>query len=190
MRKAVMVTIVFGLFVYCTILPGNATGETNMKILQIQWQRLVDKQGRTCDRCGTTESSVEDAFQKLKRSLRELDIEVVLEKKALSASAFKKDPLESNRIWIAGRPIEEWLSATVGKSQCCSTCGDSECRTITVDTKTYEAIPAELIVKAGFLAATQLVEAPSVRTCCPSSDQAKKGRPTTCCPQPEKQQNK
>ena len=187
MRKAVMVTIVFGLFVYCTILPGNTTGETNMKILQIQWQRLVDKQGRTCDRCGTTESSVEDAFQKLKRSLRELDIEVVLEKKALSPSAFKKDPLESNRIWIAGRPIEEWLSAIIGKSQCCSTCGDSECRTITVGTKTYEAIPAELIVKAGFLAATQLVEAPSIKACCPSSDQVKKGEPT-CCPQPEKQQ--
>ncbi len=36
MRKAVMVTIVFGLFVYCTILTGNATGEPNMKILQIQ----------------------------------------------------------------------------------------------------------------------------------------------------------
>ncbi len=189
MRKAVMVTIVFGLFVYCTILTGNATGEPNMKILQIQWQRLVDKQGRTCDRCGTTESSVEEAYQKLKRSLKELDIDVVLEKKALSLSAFKKDPLESNRIWIAGKPIEEWLSATIGQSQCSSTCGDSECRTITIDTKSYEAIPAELIVKAGFLAATQLLEAPSIKPCCPSSDQVKKGQPT-CCPQPKKQRNK
>ena len=189
MRKAVIITIVFSLFVYCTIVIANATGEPNMKVLQIRWQRLVDKQGRTCDRCGTTETSVEDAFQTLKRSLKELDIEVVLEKKALSPSAFSKDPLESNRIWIAGKPIEEWLSATIGKSQCCSTCGDSECRAIIIDGKTYEAIPAELIVKAGLLAATQLVVTPSVKTCCPSLEQVKKAKPP-CCPQPEKQQDK
>src|SRR5512136_221256 len=180
MRKALIISIVFSLFIFCTTVTGNAAGEPNMKILEIQWQRLVDKQGQTCDRCGTTETAVEDAFQKLKRSMKEVDIEVVLEKKALSPSAFSKDPLESNRIWIAGRPIEEWLSAIIGKSQCCSTCGDSECRTITVGTKTYEAIPAELIVKAGFLAATQLVEAPSIKACCPSFDQVKKGKPTCC----------
>ena len=188
MRKALIITIVFSLFISCTHVIGNATGEPNTKILQIQWQRLVDKQGRTCDRCGTTGTSVEAAFQKLKRSLKEVDIEVVLEKKTLSPSDFSKDPLESNRIWIAGKPIEEWLSATIGKSQCCSTCGDSECRTIIVDSKIYEAIPAELIVKAGLLAATQLVATPSVKPCCPPPEQVKKVKPP-CCPQPEKQQN-
>ena len=181
MRKALIITMVFSLFSLCATLTGTATGEPNMKILHIQWQRLVDKQGQTCDRCGTTESSVEDAVQKLKRSLKEVDIEVILEKKALSPSAFSKDPLESNRIWIAGKPIEEWLSATSGKSQCCSTCGDSECRTIIVDGKTYEAIPAELIVKAGLLAATQLVASPSVKPCCPPPEQVKKVKPP-CCP--------
>ena len=181
MRKALIITMAFSLFSFCATLAGTATGEPNMKILHIQWQRLVDKQGQTCDRCGTTESSVEDAVQKLKRSLKEVDIEVILEKKALSPSAFSKDPLESNRIWIAGKPIEEWLSATNGKSQCCSTCGDSECRTIIVDGKTYEAIPAELIVKAGLLAATQLVASPSVKPCCPPPEQVKKVKPP-CCP--------
>src|SRR5512136_1774928 len=189
MRKALIISIVFSLFIFCTTVTGNAAGEPNIKILEIQWQRLVDKQGQTCDRCGTTETAVEDAFQKLKRSMKEVDIEVVLEKKALSPSAFSKDPLESNRIWIAGKPIEEWLSATIGKSQCCSTCGDSECRTMIVDNKIYEAIPAELIVKAGLLAATQLVVTPSVKTCCPSLEQAKKAKPP-CRPQSEKQQNK
>jgi len=132
-----------------------------MKVLKICWQRLVDEQGQTCDRCGTTEAAIQDALQKLKRTLRELDIDVVLEKKALSPSMFSKDPLQSNRIWVDGEPIEKWLSATSGQSQCCSACGDSECRTVTVDGKTYEAIPGELIIKAGLLASAQLLHGDS-----------------------------
>jgi hypothetical protein len=144
-------------------------GEKQMKVLHIRWQRLVDEQGQTCDRCGTTETQVDDAIQKLKRALKELDIDVVLEKKALSASTFSKDPLQSNRIWIAGEPIERWLSATAGQSQCCSTCGDSECRTVTVDGKTYEAIPAELIVRAGLLASASLLGGEPPGVCCPTA---------------------
>lgn len=136
-----------------------------MKKLKIVWQRLVDERGQTCDRCGTTETAVKEAVQMLKRALKELGIDVVLEKKILRPSTFLKDPLESNRIWVAGKPIEKWLSATSGQSRCCSTCGDSDCRTVTVDGNTYEAIPAELIVKAGLLAGAQLLHGePGART--------------------------
>ena len=88
------------------------------------------------------------------------------DKKALSPSTFSKDPVQSNRIWIAGEPIEKWLLATTGKSQYCSTCRDSECRTVKVDGKTYEAIPAELIVKAGLLASAQLLHGEPYSVCC------------------------
>jgi hypothetical protein len=155
-----------------------------MKKLHIIWQRLVDEQGRTCDRCGMTETAVGDAVEKLKRSLKELNIDVVLKKEILSPSTFRKDPLESNRIWIAGQPIEKWLSATSGQSKCCSTCGDSDCRTVTVDGKTYEAIPAELIVKAGLLAGAQLLNDESGATCCPPSEPPQKSR--KCCPSSSK----
>lgn len=151
-----------------------------MKKLQIVWQRLVDEGGQTCKRCAATETAVEEAAQKLKDSLKELGIDVVLEKKALSASTFLKDPLESNRIWIAGEPIEKWLSATTGQSKCCSTCGDSECRTVTVEGKTYEAIPAELIVKAGLLAGAQLLRSDPHGSCCPPAESLKKS--SGCCP--------
>ena len=60
----------------------------------------------------------------------------------------------SNRIWIAGKPIEEWLEGTVGSSRCCSVCGDSECRTVEVRGTTFEAIPEQLILKAALLAAS------------------------------------
>lgn len=153
-----------------------------MKTLKIRWQRLVDEQGKTCERCGTTELTIRDAVDTLRRSMEPLGMDVVLEKKGISPSEFSRDPLESNRIWIAGEPIERWLSATSGKSRCCSTCGDSDCRTITVDGKTHEAIPAELIVRAGLLAVARLmgVEPSSPAGCClptkPSSGES------GCCP--------
>jgi hypothetical protein len=146
-----------------------------MKTLRIKWQRLVDEQGQTCDRCGSTETAVENALRKLKSSMYPLGIDVLLEKEALSPSAFSRAPLESNRVWISERPIEEWLSATSGKSQCCAACGDSECRTLTVDGKTYEAIPAELIIKAGLLAASQLLEGAEPAPCCQPAESSESG---------------
>lgn len=129
-----------------------------MKTLPVRWQRLVDAAGATCPRCGATGDAVESAVEILGRALRELGIEVVLTTEALEPAAFAGAPLESNRIWIGGLPIEWWLSAGSGQSQCCSACGDAECRTVTVDGRTYEAIPVELILKAGLLAAARLLQ--------------------------------
>jgi hypothetical protein len=180
MKKAVSIIIALGLFAGGIIAAGQTPQAANPRSLQILWQRLVDKQGQTCDRCGETETAVADAFQMLKRSLEKLDIEVILEKKVIAPAAFSKAPLESNRLWIAGKPIEEWLAATFGKSQCSSSCGDSECRTIVIDKTAYEAIPAELIVKAGLLAAAQIMTAPATKTCCPSPQKDKKVKSSGC----------
>ena len=61
-----------------------------MKTLEIRWQRLVDEQGETCERCGATEGAVEDAMQMLKQSVKGLGVDVVLNKSTLDNSAFKK----------------------------------------------------------------------------------------------------
>lgn len=151
-----------------------------MRKLRIIWQRLVDDHGQTCDRCGRTETALEEAVRKLKHSLKGVGIDVVLEKKTLSPSSFLKNPLESNRIWIAEEPIERWLSATTGQSKCCSTCGDSDCRTIMVKGKTYEAIPADLIVKAGLLAGAQLLHSEPRDSCCLPAESLKEF--SGCCP--------
>ena len=98
-----------------------------MKTLIIRWQRLVNQAGQTCPRCTDTGDTVESAYHKLKKSLRDLDIEVVLSKETLDFSIFTKDPLQSNRIWIAEKPLEELIGANVGQSKCCDVCGDSEC---------------------------------------------------------------
>lgn len=145
---------------------GSAVGGKGMRTLCILWQRLVDEGGRTCDRCGATETAVWEAARELGRSLKGRGVEVVVETRVLSVSTFLRDPLESNRIWIAGEPIEKWLEAGTGQSRCCSACGTSDCRTMAVDGRVYEAIPAELIIKAGLVAGGQLHPTDPPGPCC------------------------
>ena len=133
-----------------------------MKPLLIRWQRLVSD-GETCQRCGSTERNLGEAVDQLRAALQPLGIAPVLETEALDDAAFRAQPSESNRIWIAGRPLEAWLGASVGASPCCSVCGDLPCRTVEVDGARYEAVPTELIVRAGMVAAASLI-GPVART--------------------------
>jgi len=125
-----------------------------MKTMTVEWQRLVTN-GQTCERCACTGNATEVAFEKLKRCLIEVGIDMRLETHALDQSTFEAAPLESNRIRIDGRTLEQWLDGSTGQSQCCGPCGDAECRTVTVDGKTYDAVPEDLILRAGLLAAAE-----------------------------------
>lgn len=127
-----------------------------MKTLEIIWQRLIHEE-QTCPRCGSTGDEVEKAVVSLKQSLDPLGINVVLKKREISIDAFKKDPLLSNIIWINGRLLEDYIGGTTGQSQCCDVCGPNDCRTVGVDGNEYEVIPSELVIKAGLLAAAQLL---------------------------------
>jgi hypothetical protein len=127
--------------------------------LPIVWQRLVSDEGETCDRCGATETAVQRAVATLTEALRPLGIEPKLDTRAIDQATFKAAPSESNRIWIAGQPIEAWVGADVGASPCCSVCGDSPCRTLEVDGTTYEALPEPLLVRAGLVAAAAVLGA-------------------------------
>ena len=126
------------------------------KTLLIQWQRLVDEKGKTCKRCQRTYEEIQKAYKKLKKALSFLSIDVIFEQKGIPQAKFAKDPSESNRIWISAKPLEDWLSAEVGQSPCCDTCGDVECRTVELDKKVYGYIPEYLIIKAGLIAASQI----------------------------------
>lgn len=128
-----------------------------MRELRIRWQRLVDENGQTCNRCAGTGNEVQTAVELLHEALAPLGIIVVAEMGELSTDAFLQAPLESNRLWIADRPLEKWLKADVGQSQCCGSCGEHECRTVTVGKQKFEVIPKELVLRAGLLAAAELV---------------------------------
>lgn len=139
-----------------------------MKTLQIVWQRLVYA-GETCPRCAGTGDEVERAVQTLRAQLMPLGIEPVLETRAIDDAAFKANPSESNRVWIAGKPMEEWVSAKVGSSPCCSVCGDNECRTVEVAGASYEVVPEDLLVKAGLIAALTINAQPAASASMKSS---------------------
>lgn len=123
-----------------------------LKPLPIVWQRLV-RQGATCERCASTQHQVLDALAQLTPLLRPLGCEPVLEVRALEPMAFEADPSASNRIWIAGRPMEFWLGARSGSSPCCSVCGDLPCRTLEFEGRSFETVPRDLVVKAALAAA-------------------------------------
>jgi len=127
-----------------------------MKILRIKWQRLVDTSGDTCPRCRETGQAVDSAVEKLERALAPLGIQVEAQMTEISPETFAENPIESNKIRINGRLLEEWLGGTTGTSPCCDACGDAECRTTTIAGATYEAIPEHLIVQAGLMAAAPL----------------------------------
>lgn len=146
----------------CGCTPAKVDAPKTMKI---EWQRLISDE-KTCPRCGGTEEELDKAVATLKQSLAPLDIEVTLEKRALSMEEFKEAPLQSNQIMINNRPLEDYVGATVGQSQCCDVCGPEECRTIDVGGQTYETIPSKIIIQAGLAAATQLLLDKNVKSCC------------------------
>lgn len=139
-----------------------------MKTLQIVWQRLVNA-GETCPRCAGTGDEVERAVQTLRSQLMPLGIEPVLETREIDDAAFQANPCESNRVWIAGKPMEEWVSASVGSSPCCSVCGENDCRTVEVDGTSYEVVPEDLLVKAGLIAALTINAQPAAGAAMTSS---------------------
>ena len=149
-----------------------------MKILEISWQRLVSS-GETCPRCGGTEEELGKAVYSLKESLRPLGFKVVFDKKELSVAEFKESPLQSNMIIINDKPLENWINGKIGKSKCCDVCGPTNCRTTTVEGETYEKIPAELIIKAGLIAASNMVASEESKSCC--DDKSSSITNKNCC---------
>ena len=68
-----------------------------MKPLSIVWQRLVNSDGQTCDRCGATYEELEQAIKKLETSLKPLGIEPTIEIREIDSASFARDPAQSNR---------------------------------------------------------------------------------------------
>jgi hypothetical protein len=201
-RQAVLVMASVALMIVagCTSERGRTEGKAetgdvepgslSADVLLVRWQRLVDESGRTCERCALTEPEVHKALRLLGRCLEPLDIDVRLDEKKLSAAECASDISQSNRIWIGDVGLEQWLGAEVGASPCGGCCGDLkghpefeggavECRTVVVGDRVYEEIPAELILKAGLLAAANLILPEEGATCCPA---AKCGEACGICP--------
>ena len=122
--------------------------------------------------------SARKCCRKAQGCARSVGFGACLETKEINEELFKGDPSESNRIWIEGKPMEEWLDATVGTSRCCSVCGESQCRTVEVQGTVFEVVPEELILRAALAAATQAPAPTAARPSCHAEFDSKK---PTCC---------
>lgn len=140
-----------------------------MSELLVKWVHLsVD--GETCPRCRETGKEVAKAVETLRLILAPLNIKVTFEEVELTPEDFARNPLRSNEIWLNGRLLEDWLGAKTTQTPCCDVCGDEECRALEIDGQLQEVVAAELIVKAGLIAASELLNASD---CCPER--------TSCC---------
>ncbi len=119
-----------------------------MTTITVEWQRLVDEKGDTCDRCNKTYLNLERVIDELKPAFKNFGIELEFEKKAISIEEFNKNSLSSNVILIDGTPLEKLLDLKIGQSPCCGPCGDNECRTIIDDDGVKEEVEERYILKA------------------------------------------
>ena len=141
----------------CGCEPSHTSEGGAVKQLPIVWQRLVRVDGRTCPRCDATSQHLQSAVSKLREVLKPLNVEPILNFGKSAKARFRNKPSSSNRIWIAGKPLEQWLGASIGSSTCCSVCGDAPCRTMEVEGTVFEDIPEAVIVKAALVAAAGLL---------------------------------
>lgn len=140
--------------------PAGAQTEVaaGSKTLAIEWHRMVDKDGNVCCGGDAARMEVETARAKLAEELEGSGIEVVLAKTDHSPEECMDCPECANCIMVAGKGINQWLDAEMTGSPCGGVCkkamGDNfECQNLVYEGKTYDVIPADLIVKAGLLAA-------------------------------------
>ena len=118
-----------------------------MKVLKIEWKHF-DKNGKTCDRCSSTGINLNKVISEIAPALTLQGYSIEYKETALEA----KDMPESNSVLINNIAIEKLLNASVGTNACTS-CGNlidsaCNCRTVTFDDVTYEAIPEEILKEA------------------------------------------
>ena len=132
---------------------------SDMKTLPIVWQRLVKAGAHLRALRLDAPARSSGRWPGSKPALRPLGIRPVLQTEALDESTFKADPSASNRIWIAGKPMEDWLGASVGVERRAA----SSAATFLVGhwrstAHSFEAVPQDLVLKAAMIAAAGMID--------------------------------
>ena len=129
------------------------------KVVVLSWQRPQAAACKGCEKCGATEAEMQKAVAQLKEKLAERGVRVKLEE-GIGARAGKKAIISATNVWVCDVPLETWLGAGIGVKPCdCSSGGQAmSCKVVSLDGQSYKLIPADLVVRAGLLAADMLIE--------------------------------
>jgi hypothetical protein len=115
-----------------------------MKAHHIEWKHL-DRNGRTCDRCGDTGATLRAVVSELNTHCGGRGVHFHLTETRLGPDRLT----ESNVILVDGAPLESVIGAQLTETEC-NSCGEllgepTRCRAIVADGALHEAIPAELV---------------------------------------------
>ncbi len=104
----------------------------------------------SCERCASTNRSVELSLKELKEAMKNAEVEVDFKEKRLLKSKVHLSP----SILINGKDIEKIVNKNSKPkanhcTDCCKLIGDSvNCRTFTYKGKSYDYIPKKMIMDA------------------------------------------
>jgi Domain of unknown function (DUF2703) len=152
MKKLIVITL--ALMLVCgTAFAGDKCGSHSAaKELTIKWQKMVDKDGKSCSHCGATEVELKKAL----KMFEEKGIKVKLEMVSSDSKDKAKSCAESNHIWLNDKPLSGFVSAEVSKAKCSKKCSGhaekaskAKCGVMKVDGKTCKSVQSELIFHAG-----------------------------------------
>jgi len=122
------------------------------KTLTIEWKHL-DKDGKTCDRCGDTGESLRDLVNRLKACCTRDTLKVRFREIKLTGKHIR----ESNAVKFNGTPIENLLPKARTRESHCASCsemvgGSVSCRTVESAGKSLASLPLSVLWKAAMSA--------------------------------------
>jgi len=133
------------------------------KVVVLSWQRPQAAACKGCEKCGPTQAEMQKAAAQLNEKLAGRGVRVRVEE-AVGARPGKKAIVSGTNVWVCDVPLETWLGAGIGVKPCdCSSGGQSmSCKVVNLNGQSYQVIPADLVVRAGLLAADMLIEQGSI----------------------------
>jgi hypothetical protein len=153
--------IIFVLSFIAPVFMNSQCPADNNKQLIIHWQHTVCESKDPCDRCLKAPEQVILACEKLRSALAELDIQVII----IEQTEVDK----GDYILLNQKPLEHYLNGKTVIRACasCLNTGNTQKEYNTLELKgtVYEIIPAALIIKAGLLAASELLDAQTPSPC-------------------------
>lgn len=120
--------------------------------LTIEWKHL-DKNGKTCDRCGDTGEALRDLVKRLRACCAPGKLKVRFREIKLTGRRIR----ESNAVKFNGTPIENLLpKAKTGESHCASCSemvgGSVSCRTVESGGRSLASLPISVLWRAAMSA--------------------------------------
>jgi hypothetical protein len=189
MKKLAVLMIIAVVLAGC----GNQSEQTDVEatgagdapeVLTIAWHKVEEDDGTICDLSAATQQSVVQASEELRQALAPNGVDIVVE--TLTPEKVEGAECLCNRVLIQGRFADEWLGAELARTSCSGCPNRGGCpktaasgdqcggqTAVVYQGKTYEILPANLVMMAGLIAAADMTGEPISYNRCPGQEVCK-----------------